>query len=71
MIAKTLAYRRQFALVQSLRSEFFNRTRRPSRTIFEDINAVPAEFLNGRLEQKGLGWRVRVTHGVGYEFHAA
>lgn len=60
-------YDEKFDLVEKLRDEYFTAHSLPRRGVFEDIDAVPLDYLNERLKALNLDWRARVVH-KDYEF---
>ncbi len=52
-------YEPKLKIVEELRVAYFRDHAKPFRTVFEDINAVPLEYLNDALAATGEVWRVR------------
>ncbi len=47
----------------------FREHRKKPESVFENINAVPLEYLNQALAAGNEGWRVRIVDGDEYEFY--
>lgn len=60
-------YEPKLAIVEELRSSYFTKHSKISETIFENINAVPLEYLNHELMATTEPWRVRIVDDE-YEF---
>ena len=60
-------YEPRLRAVEQLRAEYFKETSTLPRSFFEDIGAVPVEYLNDKLLTHGADWRVRVIDDE-YEF---
>ena len=61
-------YEPKLQIVQELRDQYFRDHRLISQTVFEDINAVPLDYLNAALAARNESWRVRIVDGDEYEF---
>ncbi len=61
-------YEPKLKIVEELRVAYFRDHAKPFRTVFEDINAVPLEYLNDALAATGEVWRVRIVDDE-YEFY--
>jgi hypothetical protein len=61
-------YQPKLEIVEQLRLAYFNQNSIPPKTIFEDIEAVPLDFLNNQLSARSQDWRVRIIDDE-YEFY--
>lgn len=61
-------YEPKLQIVQELRDGYFRDRGLAPRSIFEDIIAVPLDYLNARLAARNESWRVRIVDGDEYEF---
>jgi hypothetical protein len=55
------------AIIEQLRAAYFRNYSKSPKTIFENINAVPLEYLNHELIGRKESWRVRMVDDE-YEF---
>jgi hypothetical protein len=62
-------YEPKLKVVEQLRDAYFRKTGQPSQSIFENVNAVPLDYLNNALKAHSENWRVRVVYGDEYEFY--
>ena len=60
-------YEPKLQMVEQLRSEYFVNFSKNPKSIFEDINAVPLNYLNDALAAKKESWQVRIVDDE-YEF---
>jgi hypothetical protein len=60
-------YEPKLALIEQLRASYFQDYSKKTETIFENINAVPLDYLNSQLATKNDVWRVRIVDDE-YEF---
>ena len=60
-------YEPKLKFVEQLRLSYFKELSKSPKTIFEDINAVPLNYLNDELIKKEEFWRVRIVDDE-YEF---
>ena len=63
-------YTAKLQVIEKLRTEYFRSHSQPPQTIFENIGAVPIDYLNGALHAMNQNWRVRIVQGPNgqYEF---
>ena len=54
-------------VIEDLRAAYFRDHGLPAKSVYEDINAVPLNHLNGALAATGEPWRARIVDGE-YEF---
>jgi hypothetical protein len=62
-------YEPKLQVVQQLRETYFREHRRKPQSIFENIGAVPLDYLNQALAVGNEIWRVRIVDGDEYEFY--
>lgn len=60
-------YEPKLAVVEQLRTIYFEKHSKTSKSIFENINAVPLDYLNRELAARKESWRVRIIDDE-YEF---
>jgi len=60
-------YEPKLQVIEQLRAAYFLERAKKSETIFENINAVPLDYLNEALATKNETWRVRIIDDE-YEF---
>ncbi|MTK63758.1 MAG: hypothetical protein F8N15_04360 [Methanobacterium sp.] len=61
-------YLARYQLVEQIRGEFFQANNTAPVDAVENVNAVPLDFVNRRLEEMGVNWRARIVRGLDYEF---
>jgi hypothetical protein len=61
-------YLSKLEVIEKLRAKYFTENARKRASIFEDITAVPLDYLNSMLAMQNEQWRVRVIDGDEYEF---
>jgi len=61
-------YEPKLQVVDELRTAYFRDQDITPRSVFEDIDAVPLDYLNDALEARNENWRVRIVDGDEYEF---
>ncbi len=61
-------YEPKLQLVQQLRDAYFREHEKTPESVFENINAVPLDYLNEALAARKESWRVRIVDGDEYEF---
>lgn len=61
-------YEPKLQLVQELRDTYFREHGKAPQSVFENINAVPLDYLNNALAARKESWRVRIVDGDEYEF---
>lgn len=62
-------YQPKLEVIEQLRAVYFNKNSTHPETIFENINAVPLDYLNDELFLRRESWRVRIVDDE-YEFFA-
>jgi len=62
-------YEEKLALIETFRKNFFSKCGIRYHSIFDDINIVPVDYLNNRLLEAKVDWRVRIVDLDEYEFH--
>jgi hypothetical protein len=62
-------YEPKLAVVEQLRDKYFAIVRMPPKSYFEDINAVPLDYLNESLADMGEPWRVKIVDTDEYDFY--
>jgi hypothetical protein len=60
-------YQPKLAIIEQLRASYFATYSTKPQTIFENINAVPLDYLNSELLFNNEIWRVRIVDDE-YEF---
>src|SRR5208337_1096972 len=60
-------YEPKLAIIEQLRASYFENHSKTQQTIFENINAVPLDYLNSKLLVNREIWRVRIVDDE-YEF---
>lgn len=60
-------YGPKLSVVEKLRTSYFERHSKRHEPIFENINAVPLDYLNDQLAERNEIWRVRIVDDE-YEF---
>jgi hypothetical protein len=60
-------YEPKLQTIELLRTTYFREHATKPQSIFENISAVPLDYLNDALAAKGEAWRVRVIDDE-YEF---
>jgi hypothetical protein len=66
--AAVAGYQPKLEIVEQLRAAYFGKLSKPPKTIFEDIEAVPLDYINDRIAVKNENWRVRRVDDE-YEFY--
>jgi hypothetical protein len=61
-------YEPKLQVVNELRAAYFRDHGVTPRGVFEDINAVPLDYLNDALAARNEDWRVRIVEDDEYEF---
>ena len=61
-------YEPKLKIIEQLRASYFIKYSKSPETVFENINAVPLDHLNGALAAMSEIWRVRIVDGDEYEF---
>ncbi len=61
-------YGEKLDIIEKLRELYFSDKKINLVSIFADINAVPLEYLNGKLAQNSENWRARIVDDE-YEFY--
>jgi hypothetical protein len=61
-------YEPKLRLVSELRAAYFRDHGIPPQGIFENINAVPLDYMNAALAARDEEWRVRIVDDDEYEF---
>jgi hypothetical protein len=56
-------YAAKFEVIERLRSEYFQSHSITPQSVFENINAVPLDYLNQTLEAMHEAWRARIING--------
>jgi hypothetical protein len=60
-------YESKLAIIEQLRAAYFSKYSKNPETVFQNINAVPLDYLNHELIAKNEIWRVRIVDDE-YEF---
>lgn len=60
-------YEPKLAIIEQLRTSYFQIHSKQQETIFQNINAVPLDYLNDQLAARKEVWRVRIVDDE-YEF---
>ena len=55
--------------VQLIRAAYFAETDKHPESIADNIDAVPVDYINAKLEAQGFNWRARIITGPDYEFY--
>lgn len=61
-------YEPKLAIIKQMRAEYFRNHNKEPQAIFQDIYAVPLEYLNDSLAKSKEKWRVRIVDEDEYEF---
>lgn len=62
-------YEPKLHIVEQLRADYFREHRKAPQSVFENINAVPLDYLNISLSARKETWRVRIVDDDEYEFY--
>jgi hypothetical protein len=60
-------YTDKLQVIEQLRSEYFQATSAKPKTVLENINAVPLDYINQTLVTMNEPWRARIVNDQ-YEF---
>ena len=61
-------YEPKLAIIEEMRNKYFEENSQKTESIFENINAVPLDYLNKALIRQEINWRVRIIDDE-YEFY--
>jgi hypothetical protein len=61
-------YEPKLQVIEQLRAQYFQAHKEAPQNIFQNINAVPTEYLNDALATMKETWRVRIVDEDEYEF---
>ena len=61
-------YEPKLHVIEQLRAAYFQANKKNPQSIFENINAVPLNYINKELTARHENWRVRIVEDDEYEF---